>query len=69
MDEIGLNGETDFMDPNHLNSNGAKKVADFLGKYIVDHYDITDMRTIKGNLWEQNLHWYLSKICLYGYKV
>lgn len=55
MDEIHINCETDFCDSGHLNDSGAVKVADFLGEYIVNHYDISDMRTVKGNIWEQNL--------------
>lgn len=55
MDRIGLDCETDFMDSHHLNENGAPKVADFLGKYIVDNYDVTDWRTVEGNIWKQNL--------------
>lgn len=54
MDEIGLDCETDFSDPGHLNDSGAVKVSDFLGEYIVGHYEISDMRTVEGNLWEQN---------------
>lgn len=53
IDEIGLDGKTDFKDAGHLNDSGATKVGDFLGKYISEHYQLTDMRTIKGNLWEQ----------------
>lgn len=55
MDEIGLDCEKDFYDVGHLNDRGAVKVTDFLGEYIVGHYDISDMRTVEGNLWEQNL--------------
>ena len=55
ISEIDLNPETDFRDPDHLNDSGAVKVADFLGAYIVEHYEITDMRTVEGNIWEQNL--------------
>jgi hypothetical protein len=55
LDETGIDGETDFSDAGHLNESGAVKVADFLGEYIVNNYDVTDMRTIEGNLWEQNL--------------
>ena len=32
-----LNGDTDFMDIEHLNISGATKVADYLGEYIVSH--------------------------------
>lgn len=52
-EEVGLNGETDFSDAGHLNDSGAIKVADYLGKYIVEHYDVTDMRTVQNNLWEK----------------
>lgn len=55
INEIGFNGETDFCDIGHLNDSGAIKVADFLGKYIVDNYEVTDMRSIKGNIWERNI--------------
>lgn len=52
IDEIGLDGDSDFADEDHLNTFGATKVADFLGKYIVDNYDVTDYRTVVGNMWE-----------------
>ena len=54
VDEIGINCKTDFSDKGHLNNSGAVKVSNFLGKYIVDNYDVTDMRTIEGNIWEKN---------------
>jgi hypothetical protein len=55
IDETGIDGETDFSDTGHLNDSGAAKVADFLGEYIINNYDVTDMRTVEGNLWEQDL--------------
>lgn len=55
VDEMGINEETDFSDGGHLNNNGSVKVANFLGNYIVDNYEITDMRKVKGNIWEKNL--------------
>ena len=55
-EEMGLNGETDFKDKGHLNKSGATKVADFIGRFIVDHYDLTDMRKEENNLWEQALN-------------
>ena len=51
MEEIGIDGKTDFSDSGHLNTSGAEKVAVYLGKYIVENYDVTDMRTIENNLW------------------
>lgn len=55
IDEMGLDPEMDFRDKGHLNDSGSKKVANYLGKYIKEHYDIPDTREIEGNIWEQNL--------------
>ena len=54
MDVIGIDCETDFCDAVHLNESGAVKVSDFLGEYIIDHYDVTDWRAVEGNIWERN---------------
>lgn len=53
MDAMGLDCETDFSDPGHLNANGARKTADYLGAYISEHYELTDMRDIPDTLWAQ----------------
>lgn len=55
IDEVGLNGDTDFSDAGHLNTSGAQKVARFLSQYLKENYDLTDMRQIPGNFWEINL--------------
>lgn len=52
VDEMGFDPETDFMDIEHLNHSGALKVADYLGAYLREHYDLRDMREVPGNLWE-----------------
>lgn len=40
--------DTDCYDPNsHLNPSGARKVTDFLGSYIMEHYKVADQRTHK----------------------
>ena len=45
MDQV-VDYETDLFDSfSHLNPSGAKKVTDFLGRYITEHYDIPDRRT------------------------
>lgn len=54
-EELGIDEKTDFRDETHLNDSGASKVTEYLGKYIVEHYDMTDMRLIDNNLWEQTL--------------
>lgn len=40
VEEIGIDGDTDFSESDHLNKSGADKVADYLGKYIADNYGI-----------------------------
>lgn len=39
MDEYQLDPETDFQDKGHLNSSGAKKIADYMGQYIQENYE------------------------------
>lgn len=36
---------TDCYDDSHLNPSGARKVTEYLGEYIMEHYDISDQRT------------------------
>lgn len=55
LEEIEIDWTTDFKDISHLNDSGAEKVSNFLGEYIVNNYDVTDMRTVEGNMWEYNL--------------
>ena len=54
-DETGINGETDFQDAGHLNTSGSQKVASFLGKYISENYELTDMRTLEDSIWRRVL--------------
>lgn len=55
LDEMGINCETDFNDYAHVNNSGAVKISDFLGEYIVNHYVVTDMRKVNGNIWQQQM--------------
>jgi hypothetical protein len=42
-DNIGINYATDTADSSsHLNPSGARKFTRYLGKYIMDNYDLTD---------------------------
>lgn len=54
IEELNIDWSTDFADKSHLNNSGAAKVTNFLGAYIVENYDVTDMRTVEGNIWEVN---------------
>lgn len=53
IEEVGIDPETDFKDKGHLNTKGAVKVGRYLGRYISEHYDLTDMRQVEGNQWAQ----------------
>lgn len=50
--EIGIDEKKDFCNENHLNVNGAKKISNYLGDYLIKNYNLTDMREIKNNNWE-----------------
>lgn len=56
IDEIGIDANTDFSDEGHLNSAGSEKVADFLGNYLINNYDLTDFRNVENNIWEQQCY-------------
>ena len=51
IEEIGLDGTTDFSDEGHLNTSGSNKVADYLGEYLIGHYELTDFRDYENNIW------------------
>ncbi len=40
MDEMGLDGATDFRDSQHLNDSGAAKLSKYLGKYLLENHTI-----------------------------
>ena len=46
---------SNFYDKGHLNDTGIIKVSNYLGRYIVEHYNLTDMRKIKNNIWQNIL--------------
>ena len=50
----GISAEPAFCDPHHLNVSGATKMADYLGAYLKENYDLTDWREVPGNLWENH---------------
>lgn len=55
----------DMYDPySHLNPSGARKVTDFLGRFIVDHYDIPDRRDD-----ESYQHWAADTDAYVDYKL
>ena len=40
LDETGIDGATDLNDEGNLNLSGATKMADYLGRFIVENYNI-----------------------------
>ncbi len=55
-DEAGIDYKTDFQDIGHLNDSGARKVADYISKFLVENYNLSDIRNVKENEWEKVLH-------------
>lgn len=60
MDIVNYN--TDCYDKDsHLNPSGARKVTDYIGKYIMDNYDILDQRKNKAfNFWYTDYNEYVD---------
>lgn len=44
IEEVGIDADSDFRDKTHLNNSGAKKVAHYLGNYIIEHFDIGEIQ-------------------------
>lgn len=42
-----VNENTDFSDVSHLNISGARKITEYLGRYISENYDVPDRRAEK----------------------
>ena len=61
MDNVA-NYNTDCYDSHgHLNASGGKRVSDYLGKYIMDNYDIPDRREDAAYAgWHQDFQEYLD---------
>ena len=61
QEEIGLDMQQDTYDAGlHLNTQGAEKMADYFGAWLVENYDLTDHR---GNpeydaIWQEKIDFY-----------
>ncbi len=57
-----VNYDTDCYDKNsHLNPSGARKVTNYLGKYIIENYNIKDQRNnIKYEFWNNDYNEYID---------
>ena len=51
----------DLYNTTHLNPSGARKVTEYLGKYIQEHYDIPDQRNNEAyNFWKEDYNEYID---------
>lgn len=60
-DEIGIDYTKDTYDEGlHMNLNGAEKCADYLGRFIKEHYDLADMREDEeiSKVWKEKTDFY-----------
>jgi len=61
LDQV-VDYNTDCFDPSsHLNPSGAQKVTDYLGRYLIDHYDVEDRRgDARYSGWNEDYQAYLA---------
>ena len=61
QEEIGLDMSTDTYDAGlHLNTQGAEKMADYFGAYLVENYELTDYRENEkyAKAWQEKVDFY-----------
>lgn len=57
--QLGISLQNDFSDQFHLNIYGAEKLTSFLGKDLMEKYDLPDHRgDAQYQQWEDDLRWY-----------
>ena len=58
-EQLGISLQSDFSDQFHLNIYGAEKLTSFLGKNLMEKYDLPDHRgDADYQQWEDDLRWY-----------
>lgn len=61
QDEIGLDMTQDTYDAGlHLNTQGAEKMSDYFGAWLVENYDLTDYRDNEeyASIWQEKIKFY-----------
>lgn len=61
LDEIGFVPEQDMYNKGHMNVYGSEKVSGYLGRYMRDHYEVTQFPSSERNLWDEYLEKYERK--------
>lgn len=51
--EAGINPETDFRDPGHLNDSGILRYSTYLANYLKQNYELPDRRKDESHIWAQ----------------
>ena len=46
--ELGIDVPADYSDAEHLNINGMEKMTEYLGKYIINKYDVSSEKSNRG---------------------
>ena len=55
-EQVGIDGNTDFIDNDHMGYTGAVKVTKCIGQYLKDNYDLIDHRELnENNIWDITL--------------
>ena len=63
VDEIGYMSLVDLFDEDHLNYYGAQKLTSYIGKHLVENYDVTDVRGVEKYAYlEEQLSTYNRKV-------
>ena len=58
-EQLGISLQSDFSDQFHLNLYGAEKLTSYLGKDLMEKYDLPDHRgDAEYQQWEDDLRWY-----------
>lgn len=67
--DIGIDYSNDFRDSSHVNNAGAKKVTEYLARYMIEHYSMENHQgDEKYLLWNQNARYLHNKELRYQLK-
>ncbi len=59
LDITGIRPESDFYNERHMNLHGAMKFTEYLSRYLVEHYGLTDKRGMPGyESWDEAVRRY-----------
>ena len=51
--DLGIDPQTDFRDPGHMNDSGIAKYSTYLADYLHNHYELPDRREDPSHIWNQ----------------